>query len=131
MPDTDRSPSRASLRALDAMNFTLADVRDGLGPYLAIFLTSKLHWGADRVGVAMAALLVGTVVAQTPAGALIDRVRGKRAGGGGGAGIVPLGCLLMIATPIFPVIVGSQAAIGASASVFPPAIAAISLGIVG
>jgi hypothetical protein len=25
-------------RALDALNFFLADVRDGLGPYLAIYL---------------------------------------------------------------------------------------------
>ena len=34
----DRQPSRRALRGLDALNFTLADVRDGLGPYLAIYL---------------------------------------------------------------------------------------------
>lgn len=31
-------PSRQSLRALDALNFFLADVRDGVRPYLAIYL---------------------------------------------------------------------------------------------
>jgi hypothetical protein len=31
-------------RALDALNFFLADVRDGLGPYLAIYLLTEKKW---------------------------------------------------------------------------------------
>ena len=38
MTSPGRAPSRQSLRGLDAANFFLADVRDGLGPYLAIYL---------------------------------------------------------------------------------------------
>ena len=129
--DEGREPSARGLRSLDAVNFYLADVRDGLGPYLAIYLASNLHWDASKIGIAMAAMLVGTVVAQTPAGALIDRVRWKRAAVAGGAAVVAAGCLLMIATPTFPVIVGSQAVIGVAATLFPAAIAALSLGIVG
>jgi hypothetical protein len=30
-------------RALDALNFFLADVRDGLGPYLSIYLLLTHH----------------------------------------------------------------------------------------
>lgn len=37
-------PLAASLKALDWANFFLADVRDGLGPYLAIYLLTSLHW---------------------------------------------------------------------------------------
>ena len=46
-----RSRAGESLRALDALNVVLADVRDGLGPYLAIYLATK-HWDAvaDRDG---------------------------------------------------------------------------------
>ncbi|MBE7198962.1 MAG: MFS transporter, partial [Parafilimonas terrae] len=33
-----KRPSKQALRGLDALNFFLADVRDGLGPYLAIYL---------------------------------------------------------------------------------------------
>src|SRR3954453_20553326 len=95
-------PSRASLRALDALNVFLADVRDGLGPYLAIYLTARRNWSPDRVGIAMAAMLVGTVLAQTPAGALIDRVRWKRWAVALAAGIVGLGCVAMITWPTFP-----------------------------
>src|SRR4051794_6473694 len=99
MTGADRSPSRRSLHALDALNFFLADVRDGLGPYLAIYLTSRLHWDASKVGIAMAAMLAGTVVAQTPAGALIDRVRGKRLAVALAAGLVAAGCVSMIRVP--------------------------------
>ena len=131
MPGTDGPPSSRSLRALDSLNFFLADVRDGLGPYLAIYLTSNRHWDTSRVGIAMAAMLVGTVVVQTPAGAFIDRVRWKRLAVALAAALVAGGCILMISVPTFAVIVGAQAAVGAAAAVFPPAIAALSLGIVG
>ncbi|WP_337175690.1 MFS transporter [Paludisphaera sp.] len=124
-------PSARSAYGLDALNFFLADVRDGLGPYLAIYLTSRRHWDPSRVGVAMAAMLVGTIATQSFAGALIDRVRWKRAAVAMAAGVVAAGCLAMIAFPDFPVVVGSQALVGAAASIFPPAIAALSLGIVG
>jgi MFS family permease len=135
MTDADaepkRGPSPKSLACLDALNFFLADVRDGLGPYLAIYLTSQRHWDPSQVGVAMAAMLVGTIITQSPAGAMIDRVRWKRAAVAGAAALVSAGCLAMILFPGYYVVVGSQALIGAAASVFPPAIAALTLGIVG
>jgi len=43
-----------SRRALDAVNFVLADVKDGLGPFLAIFLMTGQHWDATRIGLVMA-----------------------------------------------------------------------------
>ncbi len=33
-----------SLVALDALNVFMADVRDGLGPFLAIYLAAAQHW---------------------------------------------------------------------------------------
>lgn len=131
MAESNSSPSPTSLRALDALNFFLADVRDGLGPYLAIYLTSIRHWDPSKVGIAMAAMLMGTVVAQTPAGAFIDCVRWKRRAVALAAGLVAVGCILMITVPTFPFIVAAQASIGAATAIFAPAIAALTLGIVG
>jgi len=131
MNEPGRSPSSLSLLCLDALNFFLADVRDGLGPYLAIYLTSRRHWDPSKVGIAMAAMLVGTVAAQTPVGALIDRTRRKRLAVAAAAALVAVGCVVMIGWPTFPVIVASQGLIGAAATVFAPAVAALSLGIVG
>ena len=40
-------------RPLDALNFFLADVRDGLGPYLAIYLLTVQKWDEASIGVVM------------------------------------------------------------------------------
>jgi MFS family permease len=133
-PKTDsreRQPSSTSLRALDGLNFFLADVRDGMGPFLGTFLREHHHWDAGRVGIALAASQIGTVLAQTPAGALIDRIRHKRAAIAVAAAVVALGCVLLYVWPTLPVVVAAQTAIGAAATIFPPAVAAVTLGLVG
>jgi MFS family permease len=126
-----RHPSRTSLRALDALNIFLADVRDGMGPFLGTFLRENHHWDAGRVGIALAASQIGTVLAQTPAGALIDRIRWKRSAVAIAAVLVAVGCVMFYVVPTLVVVVAAQAAIGAAAAVFPPAVAALTLGLVG
>jgi MFS family permease len=130
MENEARHPSGASLRALDALNVVLADVRDGLGPYLAIYLATK-RWDASRIGVAMSAMGFATVLAQTPAGAVIDRTRRKRSWMVAAAALIALGAVAMARVPTFPVILAAQATIGVASAVFAPAIAAVSLGLVG
>ena len=127
----NRRPSSTSLRALDGLNFFLADVRDGMGPFLGTFLRDHHHWDAGRVGIALAASQIGTVLAQTPAGALIDRIRYKRATIAVAAAVVAAGCVLLYFMPTLPVVVAAQTAIGAAATIFPPAVAAVTLGLVG
>ncbi len=127
----ERHPSWRSLGSLDGLNFFLADVRDGMGPFLGTFLREKHHWDAARVGIALAASQIGTVLAQTPAGALIDRIRGKRLAVALAAATVAAGCLVLYLVPAFGVVVAAQAVIGAAAAIFPPAVAALTLGLVG
>jgi sugar phosphate permease len=69
---------RAS-RALDALNFFLADVRTGLGPYLAAYLLTVRNWNEAQIGIVMSISAVAGILAETPAGALIDAIRAKRA----------------------------------------------------
>jgi MFS family permease len=120
-----------SLRALDALSVFLADVRDGVGPYLAIYLLTVHHWDAASIGIAMSAMGMAAVVAQTPAGWLIDRLFQKRLLLGLAALAVAAGCVLMVLTPIWGVVLSAQVLVGSAASVFAPALAAISLGLVG
>ncbi len=127
----ERRPSSTSLRALDGLNFFLADVRDGMGPFLGTFLREHHHWDAGRVGIALAASQIGTVFAQTPAGALIDRIRWKRVAIAVAAAVVAAGCALLYYVPTLLVVVVAQTAIGAAAAIFPPAVAAVTLGLVG
>lgn len=124
------SPSTRSLWALDALNVFLADVRDGLGPYLAIYLSTH-DWSPSAIGTAMSAMGIATVIAQTPAGAAIDATRYKRATIALAALVVGIAAVMMVRSPTAPVILSSQVALGVAAAVFPPAIAAITLGLVG
>src|ERR1700760_634627 len=78
MPADDDRPLRAN-RALDAANFFLADVRDGLGPYLAVYLLTEQKWDEARIGIVMSVATIAGILAQTPAGAMVDATKAKRA----------------------------------------------------
>ena len=58
-----------SARVLLWLNFFLADIRDGLGPYVAIYLVTTHNWNAHQVGVTLTVMSVTTLIAQTPLGA--------------------------------------------------------------
>ena len=66
-----------SLRGLDGINL-MADVRDGVGPYLAVFFKGQEHWDAGAIGVAMAASKLSAAARQISAGLLVDATRAKR-----------------------------------------------------
>jgi MFS family permease len=109
----------------------LADVRDGLGPYLSIYLLLVHHWDQASIGFVMAVGGIGAIVAQTPVGALVDKTTAKRALVIAGALTITAGSLAM---PLFPGLYSIsvlQALTGIAGSVFAPALAAITLGVVG
>ncbi|MGU3391181.1 MFS transporter [Sphingomonas sp. M1A8_2b] len=122
-------------RTLDALNFFLADVRDGLGPYLAIYLLAvrgPAHgWNEATVGAVLTIAGIVGLISQTPAGSLIDRARNKPR-------IVMIAALLVtlssISLPIvtgFTVVAITQSVAAVAGAVFAPAISAITLGLVG
>jgi MFS family permease len=117
--------------ALDWVNFLLANVKDGLGPFLAVYLLASQHWEAGKIGVAMMIAGVATVVARAPLGALVDATRWKRGLIVAASATVAVGALSMSLIPTFIPVAVAQTAVGIADAVFPPAIAAISLGIVG
>jgi predicted MFS family arabinose efflux permease len=123
-------PSKRTLQGLDWLNFFLADVQTGVGPFLAIYL-SKYGWNEQLVGVALSVGGIAGIAAQTPAGALVDRVRSKRTLIAAGVIALAIGALLIATVPTFWPIITAQVLIGASSSIFIPAICAIALGIVG
>lgn len=130
-PEADRATGDApSERALDWLNFFMADVRDGVGPYLSVFLKDAAHWQPGAIGLALGAASLSTAACQIPAGMLADSLHQRRllvAASGLG---VALGCLAILLAPAFGVVLGAQILLGAAAALIPPAIAAISLGLV-
>ena len=128
--ETPKSPSRLTLRGLDWLNFLLADVQTGVGPFLAIYLAGY-KWNEERVGLALTVGGIAGILMQTPAGALVDLLRSKRALVGVGVTALAAGALLIALFPSFWPVMGAQVLIGGTSSVFIPAICAMSLGIVG
>jgi len=120
-----------SLRALDFLNFFLADIQGGVGPFLVVFLTASLHWSPARVGLVMTTAGIVGVLAQTPAGAIIDRTRQKRMLVAVAALLLAMCSVAIVLFPTFPVILCSQAFTAIVGAFFGPTIAAISLGLVG
>jgi MFS family permease len=130
-PDAVDKLPRRTAHALDLLAFSLADVRDGLGPYLSIYLLLTHHWDQASIGFVMAVGGIAGVIAQTPVGALVDKTTAKRALVIGGAVAVAACALAMPLLPGFYTISFLQAATGIAGSIFNPALAAITLGIVG
>ena len=63
-----------SLQALNAVNFFMADVVGGLGPYLGVFLQQK-DLSPAQIGAVMTIGGLAGMVATAPLGALVDRVQ--------------------------------------------------------
>ena len=128
-------PSAKTLRGLDALNFFLADVRDGLGPYLAIYLIAvrgpDQGWNEATTGLIMTIAGVAGLIAQTPAGVLIDATNAKRAVVIAAALAVTASCLALPFIGNFYLVAATQSVAGVAGAIFPPALAAITLGIVG
>ncbi|MGA2144533.1 MAG: MFS transporter [Bryobacteraceae bacterium] len=128
--ETKKSPSRGTLRGLDWLNFLLADVQTGVGPFLAIYLAGY-RWNEERVGLALTVGGIAGILTQTPAGGLVDFLRSKRALVGVAVAALAAGAVLIALFPSFWPIMGAQILIGGTSSVFIPAICAMSLGVVG
>lgn len=122
--------SAGSIAWLSRLNFFLADVRDGLGPFLGVFLMGH-GWAADDIGYVMTLGGIAGMLATTPAGALTDAVRAKRLVVGIGSVLVVAGSLLLLISSSFTVTALSQVGTGIVGAIIGPAIAGLTLGIVG
>src|SRR5260370_41754370 len=66
-----------SRRTLDAINFCVAAVQTGFGPFIAVLLTEH-GWSQSDIGFALSVGAVAAMASPLPAGPLIDRVHDKR-----------------------------------------------------
>src|ERR1700758_3009540 len=123
-------PHSSSLQALDWLNFILAALLTGFGPFVAVHLTDR-GWDPAHIGFVLSASSFAGLITQIPGGELIDITKARRALVGAGAAAVA-GALLVIALrPEFAWVAVAVVVLGAAGSILGPGIAAISLGLVG
>jgi MFS family permease len=118
-----------SLLALCALNFFMADVRDGLGPFLGVFLQQH-DWSSARIGLVMTIGGLVGMLATAPAGAFIDRTKAKRAVMIAAALAIVAASFIIFFIPHFAVTTAAQAVNGIAGAAIPAAIAGITLGLV-
>lgn len=129
---TSDSPElRRSLYALDGVNFFLADVQAGLGPFLGVYLINKEAWNPANIGLILTLGGAVGLLLNAPAGALIDASRHKRALLAGAAALTSFGTFIVTLKPTFAVVTAAQLITGIAGVVLGPVIAAIALGMVG
>ena len=119
-----------SQRALDLLNFFVADVQTGFGPFVAVYLTMhKWTAGADRL--CPHPQHHRRADQPVPAGVLVDAAPNKRRVAGGALIGVIVAALLMAFWPSELPYPGRPGSACISSCVLTPAIAAISLHLVG
>ena len=122
-----RSPG---IRALVALNFFMADMQAGIGPFLGVFLLAH-GWQSGFIGTVMTVGGIAGMIMTTPAGALIDATRHKRA-----FVIIPGICTVLASGIVllsqqFWVVTASQIATAVAGAMIVPAVTGITLGMVG
>jgi MFS family permease len=125
-----RSASRTSERGLDWFTFFVADIQTGFGPFLAIYLTTQ-KWNQADIGLVLAAGSIAGLVSQLPGGWLVDMAPSKRRAAMLAVAGIGLSALMIALWPSFLGIMAAKLLHVASSSVLGPAIAAITLGLVG
>jgi MFS family permease len=126
----DLSPSSPSLSGLDGINFFLAGMQAGFGPFVAVLLADE-KWTQQNIGYVLSVSGIAGLLSQLPGGELLDASRSKRFLLALGAIVVAVSALVMALWPILPVVFAALVLQGLTGGVLGPAVAAISLGLVG
>ena len=131
-PVPHKGPTNEVKRApwpLLALNFFMADIQAGIGPFLGVFLLAH-GWDSGYIGTVMTVGGVAGMLMTTPAGAFIDQTHYKR------AAVIVAGLCSVIASAVvlvsqtFWVIALSQVGSAVAGAAIVPAVNAITLGIV-
>src|SRR5262245_26136796 len=123
-------PSNVSLSGLDGINFVIAGMLAGFGPYVAAYLADQ-GWTPQNIGFVLTASGLAGLLSQLPGGELLDIVRAKRTFVAAGAAIVAVSAIIISFQPSFPLVFTALVLQGVTGGFIGPAIAANSLGLVG
>ena len=116
---------------LALINLFTGDIQGGLGPFLGTWLAEAGSWSPARVGFVVTLVGFGTLFLSGPFGALVDRSRHPRWLIALACGGILAGTLLLLPARSFPAVLTAQALAAAGGTLLLPAVAALTLGIVG
>jgi MFS family permease len=119
-----------SLRALDWMNFFVANVQTGFGPFIASYLASH-KWTQGEIGMALSVGTISAMVSQVPAGAAVDAMKNKKGAAAWAIFAIILSAVLLASSPTVLPVIAAEVFHGFASCMLVPAMAAISFALVG
>jgi MFS family permease len=125
-PLTSNEPVRGR-RALQSLNFFMADMQAGVGPFLGVFLLAH-GWQSGWIGTVMTIGAVAGVLMTAPAGAWVDTSQHKR-----WLVVIPGACsvlasaVILLSQEFWPIAL-SQVATAIAGAAIGPAVSGITLG---
>ncbi len=123
-------PSERSHRGLDWFTFFLGDIQTGFGPFISVYLVTQ-KWNQTDIGLVLSIGALASLLSQIPAGALIDAVRSERSAAAAAVLAIGGSAFVIAVMPIFLAVAAARALQAIASALLGPAIAAISLGLVG
>jgi len=117
------------LGALMALNFFMADMQAGIGPFLGVFLLAH-HWRNATIGTMMTLGGLAGMVMTVPAGALVDHTSRKRLLVAVSGICTICGSAFLLASQSLWVVGASQILTAIAGAAIGPAVAGITLGMV-
>jgi MFS family permease len=119
-PNTrEPGPPCESSHALDWVNFFLAALLVGFGPFVAVHFAEQ-GWTPASIGVVLTISGLAGLLTQVPAGELVDMVRSKRALVGVGAAAAILALSIFGLRVDFPSAAAAAVLQGTAGSIFGP-----------
>jgi MFS family permease len=119
-----------SLRALDWLNFFVANVQTGFGPFIASYLATH-KWTQGEIGLALSVGTISAMVSQVPGGAAVDALRNKKAAAAWAIIAIIASAVLLAASPTVLPVMAAEVFHGFASCMLVPAMAAISFALVG
>ena len=117
---------RRSIAGLNGLNFFVADMLTGFGPFITVYLTAN-GWHPTDIGFALSVGTMAAVAGQVPAGMLVDAVSHRRLVIAAGIAAIILSALVLAVFPRRWPVLGAEFLQGVSACLLTPAIAAMTL----
>ncbi|MGU7771230.1 MFS transporter [Burkholderia sp. MR1-5-21] len=124
------SVSVRSLRALDWLNFFVANVQTGFGPFIASYLASH-KWTQGEIGMVLSIGTISAMVSQVPGGAAVDALKNKKGAAAWAIAAIILSAVLLATSPTIVPVIAAEVFHGFASCMLVPAMAAISFALVG
>jgi len=121
---------RSADRGLDWLNFFVANIQTGFGPFITVYLTTQ-GWTQTAIGFALSLGTVTAMASQVPAGALVDAARRKSAVALFSILAFTASALLFAVRPSPLFVYLAEILHGFASCTLGPAIAALSLAVAG